>query len=308
MDNSNPKPADTNVFWRRLEYVRTIPRISALKKAILYALVSRMGNKHDCFPSIARLCVDSGGKERAVQIAVKSLAEDGILSVRWKQGPGGTNLYAVVLPDDQSQPNTTVSATSTGAADAPLPQNSLHAGAADAPHKAQQVRPKEHEKLHPKENINQNTCPHVDSNTDFPAPAPAAKQRQRKFLWKDLRDAELAEIVATADVARWKLYDDEWMVAFGSDKSSQRRQLRLAMWRSAYRKATSTNGSMAALLVSAFRTHGDGKAAETFCNCDDAEWARHTLNPPVQLPSRTAQPVQFANPFTDVSNLVPDYI
>lgn len=311
MANLNSSEPNTGVFWKRIEYVRTLTNVSALQKAILYALVTRMGKKDACFPRIALLCVDCGGKERAVQLALKSLEHASILNIRWRLGPNGTNLYSIVLPVEPSA----VPQLPGEPSNVPVPQiedsrrqqiAALGALAAPPPVKsagseAQQVRPKEHGI----ENVNENTCHHVDIDFDFSAPP--AKTHQMKFLWKDLCNSELAEIVRNTDVKRWKTFDDEWMKAFGSKKSSQRRQLRLAMWRSAYRKATETDGSMAALLVSAFRKYGDGKAAETYCNCDDAEWARAALNPPRPLPSRTANSVPIRSPFQQVSDLASDY-
>lgn len=81
--------------YRLVEMVLGSSITDATETAVLIALASHADKYCSCFPSIQRLCQLSRYKERAVQGAVKRLAERGVISVRTGGGRGGASFYTI---------------------------------------------------------------------------------------------------------------------------------------------------------------------------------------------------------------------
>ncbi len=76
-------------------------RIPLTEKAILWALAHRANNvTGDCFPSIARIALDTGASERTVTRTIKSLLRMGLVKITGKRhyrGGHAHNVYQVNL-------------------------------------------------------------------------------------------------------------------------------------------------------------------------------------------------------------------
>ena len=81
--------------YRLVEMVLGSSITDATETAVLIALAFHADKYCSCFPSIQRLCQLSRYKERAVQGAVKRLAERGVISVRTGGGRGGASFYTI---------------------------------------------------------------------------------------------------------------------------------------------------------------------------------------------------------------------
>jgi hypothetical protein len=82
------------VAWQHVALVREL-RVPAVSKLLLYALASRADNSDRCWPSVRRLCVDTGLSRRAVQLHIARLIDSGML-VR-EQRAGRSNRFRIVL-------------------------------------------------------------------------------------------------------------------------------------------------------------------------------------------------------------------
>ncbi|MFC3169241.1 helix-turn-helix domain-containing protein [Paracoccus fontiphilus] len=81
--------------FRLVEMVLESAIEDATEVAVLIALASHADKFFSCYPSIARLCKLSRYKERAVQGAIKRLAERGVITVKTGGGRGGTSFYTI---------------------------------------------------------------------------------------------------------------------------------------------------------------------------------------------------------------------
>ena len=62
--------------WRHIEFVRELA-LQPTSKLILFALASRANNEGRCWPSMRRLCQDTGLARRTVQLHIGRLTEQG---------------------------------------------------------------------------------------------------------------------------------------------------------------------------------------------------------------------------------------
>jgi DNA-binding transcriptional ArsR family regulator len=80
-----------------LRAVRDLREISALKKAVLFALIMRADDRGECWPSYATIAVDSGLSVRSVMRIIPALYRDGLLDVEHRREFGKheqtSNLY-----------------------------------------------------------------------------------------------------------------------------------------------------------------------------------------------------------------------
>lgn len=81
--------------YRLVDMVLNSPLTDATEVAVLIALASHADKYCSCYPSIERICNLSRRKERAVQGAIKSLAERGVISVKTGGGRGGASFYTI---------------------------------------------------------------------------------------------------------------------------------------------------------------------------------------------------------------------
>lgn len=63
------------------------------KRLVMLALADHANDEGICYPSIARLCLRTGMKERTVQTHIRELEAGGHLSREMNKGRGGSNLY-----------------------------------------------------------------------------------------------------------------------------------------------------------------------------------------------------------------------
>jgi hypothetical protein len=82
------------VAWQHVALVREL-RVPAVSKLLLYALASRADNSDRCWPSVRRICVDTGLSRRAVQLHLARLIASGIV-VR-ESRIGRSNRFRLVL-------------------------------------------------------------------------------------------------------------------------------------------------------------------------------------------------------------------
>lgn len=68
--------------------------ITPTQKLVLLSMADRAGENHDCWPSIARLSLDTGLSDRAVQKNIKELVEKGLLRIEERRSK--TNKYILV--------------------------------------------------------------------------------------------------------------------------------------------------------------------------------------------------------------------
>lgn len=69
--------------------------LAPTEKLIMLSLADHANDEGRCYPSIGRLCLRTGLKERAIQTNLKRLAEKGYLKIVPNAGQGGANLYFV---------------------------------------------------------------------------------------------------------------------------------------------------------------------------------------------------------------------
>lgn len=63
------------------------------KRLVMLALADHANDEGVCYPSISRLCLRTGMKERTVQTHIRELEADGYLSRDMNKGRSGSNLY-----------------------------------------------------------------------------------------------------------------------------------------------------------------------------------------------------------------------
>lgn len=81
--------------FRLVEMVLESSIEDATEVAVMIALASHADKFFSCYPSITRLCKLSRYKERAVQGAIKRLAERGVITVKTGGGRGGASFYTI---------------------------------------------------------------------------------------------------------------------------------------------------------------------------------------------------------------------
>jgi Helix-turn-helix domain len=74
--------------WHHVRAVFDIEGIPPTRKLVLLALARRAGDEGRAWPSIPRLCRDTGLSDRAVRYALKALAETELLTVHRAPGRG----------------------------------------------------------------------------------------------------------------------------------------------------------------------------------------------------------------------------
>ena len=85
--------------WHQARAVLDIEGMVTSQKIVLMALSLRAGNEGRAWPSIARLCADTGLSDRGVRYALDALAEKGYLVVRRQPGRG-LNMTLMHTPHD----------------------------------------------------------------------------------------------------------------------------------------------------------------------------------------------------------------
>jgi hypothetical protein len=103
------------VTWQHVALVREL-RVPAASKLLLYALASRADNSDRCWPSVRRICVDTGLSRRAIQLHLARLIAAGLV-VR-ESRIGRSNRFQLVVtgasaanPNDVQSDSRTVLAT-----------------------------------------------------------------------------------------------------------------------------------------------------------------------------------------------------
>ncbi|WP_370458430.1 helix-turn-helix domain-containing protein [uncultured Desulfovibrio sp.] len=102
--------------------------ITTTQKIVLLSMADRAGEDHTCWPSLARLCADTGLSDRAVQKAMRDL--EGLGLVRRLSACGKVNTYKLLgvqgresgAPPKEMRPRTTF----TPEQDAPPERGSGH--------------------------------------------------------------------------------------------------------------------------------------------------------------------------------------
>jgi hypothetical protein len=82
------------VAWQHVALVREL-RLPPVPKLLLFALASRADNQGRCWPSVRRICLDSGLSRRAVQIHLGQLIASGL--VLCESRVGRSNRLRLVL-------------------------------------------------------------------------------------------------------------------------------------------------------------------------------------------------------------------
>jgi hypothetical protein len=109
--------------------------ITGARKAVLVALADHVDEKQECYPSMSRLQLFSGLKERAIQAAIGDLRRAGLISVEAGGGRSRTNLYRLAVgetPQDM-RGNGTDSEAETPQQTPKTPQDMRGNGRAETP-------------------------------------------------------------------------------------------------------------------------------------------------------------------------------
>lgn len=93
--------------YTRIPYraVDALPIVGTTAFAVFGVLASHANKENVCWPSVATIADRAGIKERAAQLAINALVQEGLIVV--EKHPGRVNRYRIVFVDERGAPAST---------------------------------------------------------------------------------------------------------------------------------------------------------------------------------------------------------
>ena len=90
--------------WKAVREVIDLEGVKPTAKLVLLALAIRANTEGRAWPSVKRICMDTGLSDRGVRVALQALAKDGYITLDSR--PGHTSMLTVGAPVDNPDPGT----------------------------------------------------------------------------------------------------------------------------------------------------------------------------------------------------------